>query len=330
MLPVQAVSVVVPVYNSEASLEELVARLDAVLKRQKLAAEVILVNDASRDGSWGKVQGLCERYAFVQGIDMMRNYGQHNALLCGIRLARNEVIVTIDDDLQHPPEEIPRLLEELERGYDVVYGTPLTEDHGFLRNIASKVTKIALQNAMGAATARRVSAFRVFRTQLRDAFVHYQGSFVSIDVLLTWGSTRFSSVTVKHVERPYGVSNYTFRKLLIHAMNMMTGFSVLPLELASLMGFAMTFLGLVVLGYVLIRYAIYGGRVPGFSFLASLISIFSGAQMFAMGIMGEYLARMHFRSLERPAYTVRETTPAGMTAPREHVATDARQPQGRI
>jgi len=244
----------------------------------------------------------------------MRNYGQHNALLCGIRSARNEVIVTIDDDLQHPPEEIPRLLAELERGFDVVYGTPVAEHHGFLRDIASKVTKIALQDAMGAATARRVSAFRVFRTQLRDAFATYQGPFVSIDVLLTWGSTRFSSVTVKHVERPYGVSNYTFRKLLIHAMNMMTGFSVLPLQLASLMGFAMTFLGLAVLGYVFIRYAIYGGRVPGFSFLASLISIFSGAQMFAMGIMGEYLARMHFRSLERPAYTVRE-----------HVARDGRQ-----
>ena len=242
-----AVSVVVPVYNSETSLEELVARLDAVLKQEKLAAEVILVNDASRDGSWDKMQGLCERYAYVQGVNMMRNYGQHNALLCGIRLARNEVIVTIDDDLQHPPEEIPRLMAELEKGYDVVYGTPAAEDHGFLRDLASKVTKLALQNAMGAATARRVSAFRVFRTQLRDAFAQYQGSFVSIDVLLTWGSTRFSSVPVKHVERPYGVSNYTFRKLLIHAMNMMTGFSVLPLQLASLMGFAMTFLGLVVL-----------------------------------------------------------------------------------
>jgi glycosyltransferase involved in cell wall biosynthesis len=314
-----AVSVVVPVYNSETSLEELVARLDAVLRQQRLVAEVILVNDASRDGSWDKIRSLCERYEFVQGIHMMRNYGQHNALLCGIRLARNEVTVTIDDDLQHPPEEIPRLLAELEQGFDVVYGTPVTEDHGFLRNIASRVTKVALQDAMGAATARRVSAFRVFRTQLRDAFTTYQGPFVSIDVLLTWGSTRFSSVEVKHVERPYGVSNYTFRKLLIHAMNMMTGFSVLPLQLASLMGFTMTFLGLGVLAYVFIRFAIYGGRVPGFSFLASLISIFSGAQMFAMGIMGEYLARMHFRSQERPAYTVRE-----------YVTADARQLQGRI
>jgi glycosyltransferase involved in cell wall biosynthesis len=313
----RGVTVVVPVYNSATSLEKLLARLDVVLKDLGFAREVILVNDGSRDGSWEKVQSLCRQYAFVQGINMMRNYGQHNALLCGIRLARYDLIVTIDDDLQHPPEEIPKLLAELEKGYDVVYGTPEAEHHGFLRDVASNVTKMALQNAMGADTARRVSAFRVFRTQLRDAFGTYQGSFVSIDVLLTWGSTRFSSAPVKHVERPYGASNYTLRKLIIHALNMMTGFSVLPLQLASLVGFAMTFLGLVVLGYVITRYAIHGGRVPGFSFLASLISIFSGAQMFAMGIMGEYLARMHFRSQERPTYAVREhvTAKANAEAP---------------
>lgn len=302
----RGISVVVPVYNSATSLVKLLVRLDVVLKDLGVAAEVILVNDGSRDTSWETVQGLCEEYAFVQGVNMMRNYGQHNALLCGVRLAKYELIVTIDDDLQHPPEEIPKLLAELEKGYDVVYGTPAAEHHGWLRNVASKVTKMALQNAMGADTARRVSAFRVFRTQLREAFAMYQGSFVSMDVLLTWGSTRFSSVPVKHVERPFGVSNYTLGKLIIHALNMMTGFSVLPLQLASMVGFAMTFLGLAVLGYVFTRYAIYGGRVPGFSFLASLIAIFSGAQMFAIGIMGEYLARMHFRSQERPTYAVRE------------------------
>ena len=314
-----SVSVIVPVYNSENSLDELLARLDSVLKEERLAAEVILVNDASRDHSWETIKTLCGRYPFVEGINMMRNYGQHNALLCGIRLARHETVVTMDDDLQHPPEEIPRLLAELDRGYDVVYGTPSTQDHGLFRDLGSTFTKMALQHAMGAATARRVSAFRVFRTQMRDAFAQYRGSFVSIDVLLTWGSTRFSSVTVKHVERPYGVSNYTLRKLAIHAVNMMTGFSVLPLQLASLLGFAMTFVGLVVLSYVLIRFAIYGGRVPGFSFIASLIAIFSGAQMFAMGIMGEYLARMHFRSMERPTYTVRE-----------RIEMNARRPEGRV
>ena len=129
----------------------------------------------------------------------------------------------------------------------------------------------------------------MLRTQCRDAFANYSGSFVSIDVLLTWASTRFSSVAVKHVERPYGVSNYTLRKLIIHALNMMTGFSVLPLQLASLMGFAMTALGGLILVYVLVVFAIYGRAVPGFAFLASIISIFSGAQMFAVQMIGATL-----------------------------------------
>jgi undecaprenyl-phosphate 4-deoxy-4-formamido-L-arabinose transferase len=159
---------------------------------------------------------------------------------------------------------------------------------------------------MGAETARNVSAFRVFRTQVRDAFANYQGPFVSVDVLLTWGTTRFAAIPVRHNPRRIGVSNYTFRKLVLHALNMMTGFSVLPLQMASLIGFAFTLFGLGVLAYVLGRYLIQGGSVPGFPFLASIIAIFSGAQLFSLGIIGEYLARMHFRMMEKPAYTVRE------------------------
>jgi len=188
-----------------------------------------------------------------------------------------------------------------------VYGTPLHERHGLLRDLASQFTKLALQNAMGAQTARKVSALRVFRTQLREGFATYQGSFVSIDVMLTWSTTRFSSLAVRHDVRQHGSSNYTVFKLITHALNMMTGFSVLPLQLASIVGFAMTVFGGGVFGYVLVRY-FTGHRVPGFSFLASLISIFSGTQMFAIGIMGEYLARIHFRTLERPTYAVREET----------------------
>ena len=301
------VSVVVPVYNSEASLDALIERLAAVIAAEGWKADAILVNDGSRDGSWQIIQRLNRRYPWVRGINLMRNYGQHNALLCGIRAARYEFIATIDDDLQHPPEELPRLFSELDRGFDVVYGTPLHERHGLLRDLASQFTKLALQNAMGAQTARKVSALRVFRTQLREGFAAYQGSFVSIDVMLTWSTTRFSSLAVRHDVRQHGSSNYTVFKLITHALNMMTGFSVLPLQLASIVGFAMTVFGGGVFGYVLVRY-FTGHRVPGFSFLASLISIFSGTQMFAIGIMGEYLARIHFRTLERPTYAVREET----------------------
>ncbi len=313
--PGDSISVIIPVYNSECSLDPLVRRLHEALRPLTDRYEFILVNDGSRDGSWKVVQRLAREYpSVIRGFNMMRNYGQHNALLCGIRAARHDIIVTIDDDLQNPPEEIGRLLQGLHQGFDVVYGTPTVETHGFWRDLASRVTKMALQGAMGAETAKKVSAFRAFRTRLRNAFSDYRSPFLSIDVLLTWGTTRFASVQVRHDPRQYGVSNYTFRKLVTHAFNMMTGFSTVPLQLASWLGFVMTAFGLVILFYVLvIRVVILGSEVPGFPFLASIIAIFSGAQMFSLGIIGEYLARMHFRITERPTYVVWRDTQEGQT-----------------
>lgn len=302
---VPSLSVVVPVYNSEGSLRPLVERLEPVLRAIAGEFELILVNDGSRDGSWAVVAELAARHPWIRGLDLMRNYGQHNALLCGIRAARHGIVLTMDDDLQHPPEEIPKLLAELARGADVVYGTPAQESHGFLRDLASQATKLALQKSMGAATARRVSAFRAFRTPVRDAFADYRNQYVSIDVLLTWGTTRFSAVVVRHDPRTIGASNYTLRKLLTHALNMVTGFSAAPLQLASVVGFACTLFGVVILAYVLWNKIVHGSDVRGFTFLASMIAIFSGAQLFALGVLGEYLARMHFRMMDRPTYAVR-------------------------
>jgi len=301
------ISVVVPVYNSEETLPLLLARLKTLFEAADADFEVLLVNDGSRDRSAAVIESICERYPWVVGIELMRNYGQHNALLCGIRSARYSVVVTMDDDLQNPPEEIPRLLEKLAEGYDIVYGYPQNETHGFLRNCASQMTKVALRSAMGVDVARHVSSFRAFRTKLRDAFAAYNGQFVSIDVLLSWGTRRFATVPVANPPRTLGASQYTIRKLIAHAMNMITGFSILPLELASILGFAFALFGLTVLGYVVGRFLIQGGAVPGFPFLASIISIFAGAQLFALGIIGEYLARMHFRLMDKPSYTVRST-----------------------
>lgn len=299
-------TIIIPVYNSEQSLPPLLQQLALVLPTLADAYEVILVNDGSRDKSWSVITALIPQYPFARGINMMRNYGQHNALLCGIRQAKGDIIITMDDDLQHPPEEIHKLLEKLNEGYDVVYGTPHQEGHGFLRDLASQVTKIALQSAMGAQTARQVSAFRAFRTIVRQSFATYHAPFVSIDVLLTWGTTRFSSVTVREDERTLGISNYTFRKLVTHALNMMTGFSILPLQVASWIGIGLAFFSVVVLLYVLGRYMLQGTPVPGFPFLASIIGLFSGAQLLGLGIMGEYLGRMHLRLQDRPTYVVRE------------------------
>src|ERR1051325_4573432 len=310
-----SVSVVVPVYNGELTLAALVERLQPALASLSAEYELVLVNDGSGDRSWGVIEQLVAKHPWVRGLNLMRNYGQHNALLCGIRAARCSVIVTMDADLQNPPEEIPKLLARLNEGFDVVYGTPLTEQHGLWRDLASRITKTALRSAAGADVATKVSAFRAFRASLREAFASYRSPFISIDVLRAWGTTRFDAVPVAHEPRKLGASNYTFRKLLTHALNMMTGYSTAPLRLASLIGFGFTLFGLALLVYVVGRYLVYGTSVPGFSFLASMIAIFSGAQLFALGIMGEYLARMHFRSMDRPAYTVRERTAGDSEAP---------------
>ena len=212
-------SIIIPVYNSQSTLRELTEQLETVLPSLANNYEIIFVNDGSRDASWDIVEELAACHAFVCGVNLMRNYGQHNALLCGIRLARYSVIITMDDDLQHPPEQLPKLLAKLNEGFDVVYGTPQKEQHGLLRDLASRMTKTVLQNAMGADIAQNVSALRVFRTNVRDAFIDYRSTFISIDVLLTWGTTRFGAIPIRHEIRRHGTSNYVMEHPTIRSKN---------------------------------------------------------------------------------------------------------------
>ncbi len=235
----------------------------------------------------------------------MRNYGQHNATLCGVRLARGEVIITMDDDLQHPPEEIPQLLDKLAEGYDVVYGVPVKRPHSWWRNWFSVVTKRVLAQIMGIHTIRDLSAFRAFRTRVRDAFSGYCNPNVILDVLLSWGTARFTTVIVNQRPREAGKSNYNFARLLRITMTVVTGFGTAPLRFASMVGFGFTLFGIAIFFYVLIV-TLLQGSIPGFPFLASIIALFSGTQLFALGIIGEYLARIFDRSMDRPAYMVGE------------------------
>jgi glycosyltransferase involved in cell wall biosynthesis len=301
-------SVVIPVYNSASILPELVARLAEVLPTVSSHYEAVLVNDGSRDESWQVITSLAEHYPWVRGIDMMRNYGQHNALLAGIRAAQYEITVTMDDDMQHPPDQIPKLIDYLDKGYDVVYGTPLEQHQSVWRNASSSLAKFIMQRAMGQKIAPSGSAFRAFRTRVREAFADYSSPFVSIDVLFTWGTSRFGAVPVRHDPRRAGTSGYNLMKLVILAMDMTTGFSTWPLRLASLVGFGVTLLGFGLLVFVLAEYIITGAALSVFRFFTAIVAIFSGAQMFALGIIGEYLARMHLRLLTRPAYLIRGRT----------------------
>lgn len=299
-----AISVVVPVYNGAATLTELVSRVDEALAGR--AYELVLVNDGSADGSWQRIRELTRERPHVRGLDLMRNYGQHNALLAGIRAARGAVVVTIDDDLQNPPEEIPRLLERLDRGdADVVYGSAAERHYGFWRGIGTRLSKLALRIAIGTDVASRVTAFRAFRTDLRVAFADFEAPYVSIDVLLNWGAARYAFVEVEHRARDVGRSSYSFGRLATHALNVLTGFSTRPLRWASLLGLAFTLFGVAILVLVVVR-SLVEESVPGFPFLASIVAIFSGVQLLTLGVIGEYLGRMHGRVMDRPAYAVRE------------------------
>jgi len=297
-------SIVVPVYRGETLIEPLVGRLAKALPAFAKKYEVILVNDGSPDHSWDVIERLSKKYRWLRGVRLMRNYGQHNATLCGVRLAQYEVTVTMDQDLQHPPEEIPLLLAKLEEGFDVVYGSPKRLPQGFVRNLLTANIKRILASVMGMPSVKNISAFRAFRTQLRSAFTNFQSSTLTIDVLLSWGTTRFTSVQVEIGEA--GESNYRFGALVKTAMLILTGYSTMPLRLASWIGFAMTLFGLGVFIYVMTVY-FTAGSLPGFPFLASIIALFSGAQLFALGIFGEYLARMFDRSMDRPTYVIQET-----------------------
>ena len=305
------VSVVVPVYRSRATLASLHQRWSAVVAKESWAAELVLVDDSGDGSCWSEIMRLAALDERVRGIRLSRNFGQHNALLCGVRSARGDVIVTMDDDLQNPPEEIPRLLARLDEGFDLVYGVPARGRQALWRNLASVWAKRLIKRLLGATLAASSSSFRAFRSWLRDAFQEYRSPLVSFDVLLTWGTSSVGVLVVAQDERVHGRSGYSLGRLLEHTLNMVTGFSTRPLRLASMLGFVFSAFGLSVLVYVLLRYLIQGSSVPGFPFLASIIAIFSGAQLFALGIIGEYLARIHLRTIERPSYLIAESVDRG-------------------
>ncbi|HKA66552.1 MAG TPA: glycosyltransferase family 2 protein [Solirubrobacterales bacterium] len=302
----EGVSVLVPVYRSQGHLAKLADRVGAVLDAASVPYELVLVDDGSDDGTWEEVRALATAGGSVRGLRLSRNYGQHNALLAGVRAVERERVVTLDDDLQYRPESIPLLLEAMNNGADLVYGQAERLRHGAIRGLVTRASKRLMRIATGEPMIASISALRAFRTELRTAFEGFDGPYVSLDALLLWSTNRVAEVPVPHDARTHGRSGYSVRSLMRHALTIMVGFSSRPLRAASVLGFACTALGIGLLAYVLVRYVAEGDSVPGFPFLASAISIFSGAQLFAIGVIGEYLARMYPRVMGRPSYSVAE------------------------
>jgi len=300
------ISVVVPCYKSGLTLPELVARLQVELPLVADQYEIILVVDGSPDDTYSVARQLENGDPeHLRTLLLRRNYGQHNALLAGLSRVRYDITVTMDDDLQHRPEELTRLVAPLaDPLVDMVYGVATEEEHGFFRSLASRVVKGALALA-GVPNARSVSAFRAFRTNLREGFEHVADPFISLDVVLSWTTTAVRRVDIQMDQRTVGSSSYTLRALVRHAFNMVTGYGTVPLKLVTWLGLACSIFGFGLLVFVLVSFVRGEIQVAGFTTLASMIALFSGAMMLSIGVLGEYLGRLHFRSMQRPTFLVR-------------------------
>ncbi len=298
-------SVVIPVYRSSGTLRALVDRLFPVLGSLTAGYEVIFVEDGSPDDSWRVLQELQALHPDrIVAVQLMRNYGQHNALMCGFRHARGQLIVTMDDDLQTPPEEIPKLVSALRAGdFDLVYGTYGAKQHQGWRNAGSFLATSFYRLVFH--TDVRITSFRIIRRSLFETIFSYDLNYTFIDGLLAWNTQRIGQVAVEHHSRTTGRSGYTLRKLLVLTLNLVTNFSLLPLQLVSALGLCASFLGLLTAFIFLLLYLFSSIAVPGYASIIISILVMGGVQLMALGIMGEYLGRLHLNVNRKPQYTVR-------------------------
>lgn len=299
------VSVVIPVYRSQDTLAETVAQLHLALEESKYTFEVILIDDGSPDDSWKVIQELTSEHPkTITAIQLMRNFGQHNAIMCGFRQATGVYIVTMDDDLQNPPREIHRLLRAIkETGDDLVYGVPAVKQHSAGRNLGSRLVNIFFRFTFR--TEVTVTAFRVISRELLESVLTYSLNFTYIDGLLAWNTQRISQVTVAHDARRHGTSGYSLGRLVTLALNLFTNFSVLPLQIASVAGLVSSCIGLGCGIYYLCLALMSSVTVPGYASIIVAVMVLGGVQLLALGVIGEYVGRLHLNVNRKPQYTIR-------------------------
>ena len=310
------VSVVVPVYNGARSLPELVRQLAGVLSPVAGGWEVVLVDDCSPDESWRVIGDLCRQYPQATGFQLMHNEGQATATLCGMARAAGEIVVTMDDDLQHRPDQLPRLLETLgaHPELDAVLGHFEEKRHVFYRNIGSalvrRINAAAFRLPPG---MRKTGSFRALRRPVVDAIVRQRTMNPSIAVLLFGTTSRVTSIPVEHGLRHAGRSNYSFRKQLRLALDNICTATVMPLRVVSALGLATCALSAALVCFYLFRYFTGSIGVAGWATVVLLLTFFSGVILLSLGVFGEYMVRVLREVRQRPMYIVRET--AGGAAP---------------
>lgn len=311
-LPRLALSIVIPVYGSEKVLPELTARLQAVLDQidqVRHRYEVIFVCDCSPDHSWAVIQALAAQYPWVHGISLRMNAGQHNALMAGFAQARGDIIMTMDDDLQHSPSDIPALLDELARGRDVVYARFKRRQHAGWKIAGSRLNDLVAGYLMQKPKGLYLSPFRAMKAAICADVLRYQGPYVYVDGLILSVTRNIGTVDVDHHERYAGDSGYSFKKSVSLWLKMATNFSLVPLRITSFAGICFAGLGFLLAIALIIQKFTNDAMPVGWSSLIVTILIVGGVQLLALGMIGEYLGRVLLTLNSRPQYVIGDTTP---------------------
>ncbi|OWY22116.1 glycosyltransferase [Sphingobacteriales bacterium UPWRP_1] len=298
-------SVVVPVFNGEATIEELFTRIQKVFDSLKQTFEVIFVEDCGADNSWQIITLLKSKYPKqVVGIKLVKNFGQHNATLCGCHFARGQYIITIDDDLQTPPEEIPKLIDARQQSLaDVVYGVYPVKKHSVVRRLGSAIVRKTFK--LGAGTRNEGSSFRLIDHDIIAKIVMHTQNFIYIDEILQWYTNQIVAVAVMHEARKKGQSGYPLLKLILFTLDLIINYTAIPLRI-------MTYGGLLfsVVFFCVGLYYIYDKIVSdtqlGFTSLITAIFFTTGIILFCLGIIGEYLRRIYMGQNQRPQYAIRK------------------------
>lgn len=310
-MSVPDLSVVVPTYRGEQALPELVERLTSVLRPRSESFEIVIVNDASPDASWTVLAELCERYPELRAVDLLVNHGQPRATMCGLSYARGGLVATMDDDLQHPPEELPILLDAMAAhpDWDAVVGS-WPRDEGLFRDIGSKVNESVDRLAHGTPPGFRHSAYRVMRRNVVTALLGHETRTPVVWSLLGQSATNVHNVEIAHNPRPYGRSGFKFLDGVRLVFTSFFQASTLPLRVLSGFGILCSMLSLVIGVVFLVRFVFGVQTPPGWasSFLA--VVFFGGATLFGVGLIGEYLSLVIQEVKRPPRWTVRQTAGA--------------------
>ncbi|WP_449121760.1 undecaprenyl-phosphate 4-deoxy-4-formamido-L-arabinose transferase [Pseudomonas viridiflava] len=305
--PIHCVSIVIPVYNEQQSLPELLRRTEAACARLRHDYEIVLVDDGSRDQSAEILQQAAERDGSrVVAVILNRNYGQHAAIMAGFEQCKGDVIVTLDADLQNPPEEIPRLIALAEQGYDVVGTVRNNRQDSAWRRWPSKLINLAVQRSTGVAMSDYGCMLRVYRRTIVDAMLACRERSTFIPILANSFARHTTEVLVEHAEREHGDSKYSPMRLINLMFDLITCMTTTPLRLLSIVGFSMAFLGLLFAVMLIVLRLIFGApwAENGTFVLFAVLFVFTGGQFIGMGLLGEYLGRMYSDVRARPRFFI--------------------------